>query len=55
VLGVGDADNDVELLRRSAVACVPEDGCEAALAAATHRMPCAADGGWAKIVDFVLP
>jgi hydroxymethylpyrimidine pyrophosphatase-like HAD family hydrolase len=53
VLAVGDGENDVELLSRAAVACVPEDGCEAALALATYRIPPARDGGWADILDYL--
>ena len=38
VLAIGDGENDLELLSSAAIACVPSDGCEAALALATHRI-----------------
>jgi hydroxymethylpyrimidine pyrophosphatase-like HAD family hydrolase len=53
VLAVGDGENDLELLSSAAVACVPNDGCEAALTLATHRIPPAHTGGWASIMDFI--
>jgi hydroxymethylpyrimidine pyrophosphatase-like HAD family hydrolase len=53
VLAVGDGENDLELLSSAAVACVPSNGCEAALALATHRIPPAEAGGWASIVDLL--
>jgi hydroxymethylpyrimidine pyrophosphatase-like HAD family hydrolase len=53
VLAVGDGENDLELLSSAAVACVPSDGCEAALALATHQIPPAHSGGWASIVDLI--
>jgi hydroxymethylpyrimidine pyrophosphatase-like HAD family hydrolase len=53
ILAVGDGENDLELLSSAAVACVPSDGCEAALALATHRIPPAHAGGWATIVDLM--
>lgn len=53
VLAVGDAENDLELLTRAVYRCVPEDGCEAALALATHRIPPARVGGWAKILEVI--
>jgi 5-amino-6-(5-phospho-D-ribitylamino)uracil phosphatase len=54
ILAVGDGDNDLEMLRAATIACVPEDGTEAALALATRRIPPAHDGGWAGILDLVL-
>jgi hydroxymethylpyrimidine pyrophosphatase-like HAD family hydrolase len=54
VLAVGDGENDLELLSSAAVACVPTDGCKAALALATYRIPPADLGGWASIVDLIL-
>jgi hydroxymethylpyrimidine pyrophosphatase-like HAD family hydrolase len=53
VLAVGDGENDLELLSSAAVACVPSDGCESALALATHRIPPAHSGGWASIVELI--
>lgn len=53
VLAVGDAENDLELLTRAAYRCVPEDGCDAALALATHRIPPARVGGWATILEVI--
>jgi hypothetical protein len=53
VLAVGDGENDLELLSAASIACVPEDGCEAALELADHRIPPAHDGGWAAVLDFV--
>lgn len=53
ILAVGDGENDLELLSSAAIACVPSDGCEAALDLATHRIPPAHSGGWASIVDFI--
>jgi hydroxymethylpyrimidine pyrophosphatase-like HAD family hydrolase len=54
ILAVGDADNDVEMLTAATIACVPEDGTEAALALATHRIAPAHEGGWAGILNLVL-
>lgn len=53
ILAVGDGENDLELLSAASVACVPSDGCEAALTLATHRIPPAHSGGWASIVDMI--
>ena len=53
VLAVGDGENDLELLSLAAVACAPTDGCEAALAIASHHIPPAHSGGWASIVDLI--
>jgi phosphoserine phosphatase len=53
VLAVGDGENDLELLSSAAVACVPSDGCEAALKLATHQIAPALSGGWASIVDLI--
>jgi HAD superfamily hydrolase (TIGR01484 family) len=53
VLAVGDGENDLELLSSAAIACVPSDGCEAALNLATHRIPPAHSGGWARILDYI--
>lgn len=53
VLAVGDGENDLELLGGAAVACVVEDGCDAALALADHVIGCASDGGWARILDHL--
>ena len=53
VLAVGDGENDLELLSSAAVACVPSDGCEAALNLANHRIPPAHSGGWAHIMNFI--
>ena len=53
VLAIGDGENDLELLSSAAIACVPSDGCESALALATHRILPAYRGGWASITDFI--
>ena len=53
VLAVGDGENDVELLSAASVACVPFDGCQAALDLATHRIGSARRGGWASVADLV--
>jgi hydroxymethylpyrimidine pyrophosphatase-like HAD family hydrolase len=53
VLAIGDGENDLELLSSAAIACVPSDGCEAALALANHRILPAHSGGWASITDFI--
>lgn len=51
VLAVGDGENDVELLTGAAVACVVQDGCDAALALADHVIDPAAAGGWSSILE----
>jgi hydroxymethylpyrimidine pyrophosphatase-like HAD family hydrolase len=53
ILAVGDGENDLELLSSAPIACVPSDGCEAALDLATHQIPPAHSGGWASIVDLM--
>lgn len=53
VLAVGDGENDLELLSSAAIACVPNDGCEAALSLATHQILPAHSGGWASVMDFL--
>jgi hydroxymethylpyrimidine pyrophosphatase-like HAD family hydrolase len=53
VLAIGDGDNDRELLTNAAVALVPEDAHERALASAHHVVPSPAVGGWAAVLDFV--
>jgi hydroxymethylpyrimidine pyrophosphatase-like HAD family hydrolase len=53
VLAIGDGENDLELLSSAAIACVPSDGCKAALALATHRISPAHLGGWASIADLI--
>ena len=53
VLAVGDGENDLELLAAASIACVPEDGCEAALALATHRIGSATAGGWTAVDDLL--
>jgi hydroxymethylpyrimidine pyrophosphatase-like HAD family hydrolase len=53
VLAVGDGENDLELLSSAAVACVPSDGCEAALALATYQIAPAHSGGWASIAHLI--
>lgn len=53
VLAIGDGENDVELLRRSAVACVVEDGCAEALACADVVVGPAVRGGWAELLDHL--
>lgn len=53
VLAVGDGENDLELLSGAAIACVPSDGSEAALAIATRHIAPAHSGGWASVVEFI--
>lgn len=53
VLAVGDGENDVELLRQAAVACVVEDACPEALAEADVILGTAAVGGWAEVIDHL--
>lgn len=53
VLAIGDGENDVTMLERAHVACVVEDGCEPALAAADHVLPRASGGGWARVLDLI--
>ncbi len=53
VLAIGDGPNDVEMLAGAAVAVVPADGHEAALALADHVVAPAADGGWAELLDII--
>jgi hydroxymethylpyrimidine pyrophosphatase-like HAD family hydrolase len=53
VLAIGDGPNDVNLLANAAVAVVPEDAHPAARAHAQHVIGCAADGGWADVVDLL--
>lgn len=54
VLAVGDAANDVELLRGAALACAMGDSVPELLALADHVLPTASEGGWAAIADIVL-
>lgn len=53
VLAVGDGENDLELLTGALVACVVEDGCDAALALADHVIEPARLGGWSAILAHV--
>jgi hydroxymethylpyrimidine pyrophosphatase-like HAD family hydrolase len=53
VLAIGDGPNDVDLLANAAVAVVPDDAHPAARAHAQHIVGCAADGGWADILDLL--
>lgn len=53
VLALADGPNDIELLTNAAVRLVPAVAHPAALALADHVIPAAADGGWAKVLDFV--
>lgn len=53
VLALGDGENDVEVLRRAAVACVVEDACAVALAEADVVVGAAATGGWADVLDHL--
>jgi len=39
--------------RCASIACVPEDGCQAALALATHRIGSATAGGWTAVDDLL--
>lgn len=53
VLALGDGPNDLELLGSAALALVPADGHEAALALADHVIPRAEDGGWAAVLEHL--
>lgn len=53
VLAVGDGYNDLELLGSARVACVVSDGCDEALALASHVIEPACDGGWAAVLDLL--
>jgi hydroxymethylpyrimidine pyrophosphatase-like HAD family hydrolase len=53
VLAIGDGDNDRELLANAAVALVPEDAHEDALASAHHVVPSPTVGGWAAVLDHL--
>jgi hydroxymethylpyrimidine pyrophosphatase-like HAD family hydrolase len=53
VLAIGDADNDVELLRGSFLGLAVADATAAALACADRVLPTAAEGGWAEIVGLL--
>jgi HAD superfamily hydrolase (TIGR01484 family) len=53
VLAIGDGPNDLELLAGAAIAVVPEDAHEVALASADHVVPSTRVGGWAEILDLV--
>lgn len=55
VLVLGDGSNDVEMLRRAAVALVPEDGDPEALECADRVIGPAIDGGWAEVLDVLGP
>lgn len=53
VLAVGDGTNDLELLRRAAVACAITDGSAEALAVADHVLEPPSAGGWSAILGLV--
>jgi hypothetical protein len=53
VLAVGDGENDVELLRSAAIACAVDDGCDAVLRLAHHRLGPAHEGGWRGVLDLL--
>lgn len=55
VLAVGNGENDLELLRGAAVACVVRDGCPEALLLADHVIDPAASGGWAEVLKLIWP
>ena len=53
VLAVGNGENDVDLLEHARVACVVRDGCDEALAVATHVIDSPDVGGWASVLDLL--
>ncbi len=53
VLAAGDGPNDLEMLEHAAVAVVPSDAHQDALALADHVIGAASAGGWADILDLV--
>lgn len=53
VLAVGNGENDVDLLEHAHVACVVRDGCDEALAVATHVIDTPTVGGWAAVLDLL--
>lgn len=53
VLVMGDGPNDVEMLSHAAIAVVPADGHDDALALADHTIGRALDGGWAEVLDLL--
>ena len=53
VLGVGDASNDVALLRGAGVAVAVRNASPDALAEADHLIEPPGDGGWASLVDLI--
>lgn len=53
VLAVGNGENDVDLLEHARVACVVRDGCDEALAVATHIIDSPEVGGWAAVLDLL--
>lgn len=55
VLAVGNGENDLELLRGAAVACVVRDGRPEALALADHVIDPAMSGGWAEVLNLIWP
>lgn len=52
-LVLGDGPNDIEMLDMAAVAVVPSDGHEEALARADHVIEPARIGGWAQVLDLL--
>ncbi len=53
VMAIGDGPNDLELLDNAAISVVPSDAHADARAHADHVVGCAADGGWADILDIL--
>lgn len=53
VLAVGNGENDVDLLEHARIACVVRDGCDEALAVATHVIDSPDVGGWASVLDLL--
>lgn len=53
VLAIGDADNDLELLRKASFAVVVADGSPGALELADAVVPPAGDGGWAELTSML--
>jgi hypothetical protein len=55
ILAVGDGANDLELLDGAAVACAVATAPPAVLARADHVIGPPAGGGWAAVLDLVVP
>lgn len=53
VVAVGDGANDLDLLRRAALALVPAVAHPKAAALADATIPAAADGGWVEVLTYL--